>query len=371
VPLETVWFHVTGLVLGNSVWSTSIVLSSFMAGIALGNLATSRLGDRQPRLIVTYACLEAVVAGVGGNLAAMALLASGSLAATYFGFQYVMGVDWTADWYRILWFTVALAAPMAVLSGVLFTLLAERLRLVVDRDLRAAGWLTLANTVGAACGPLLSAFVLLPVLGMERSLFGLMLVYVMIAALTCVRIPASRHRDRNLLLGGVALAAGGLIAFPFGLMATRYFPRVTEKYGGDGSRIIASREGRTETILLMEQSWLDLPVYQRLVTDGFSMSGTHLTGKRYMRLFVYWPMLLHAAPLKQALVLCYGVGTTVQAATEIDAVESIDVVEISSDVVAMSDSVYRGANNPLHDPRVRLHVEDGRAVQPGPRHRPR
>jgi hypothetical protein len=60
------------------------------------------------------------------------------------------------------------------------------------------------------------------------------------------------------------------------------------------------------------------------------------------------------------LVLCYGVGTTVQAATELDSVKSIDVAEISSDVIAMSDIIYRGSRNPLHDSRVRLHVEDGR-----------
>ena len=210
------------------------------------------------------------------------------------------------------------------------------------------------------CGPLLSAFVLLPVFGMERSLFGLMLAYCGVAALTIGRVPRWRRPESRPLIVCVALAAIAVGTFPFGLMAARYFPRAVEKYAGDGSRIIASREGRTETILLMEQSWMDLPVYQRLVTDGFSMSGTHLTGKRYMRLFVYWPMLLHAAPLKKVLVLCYGVGTTVQAATELDSVESIDVAEISHDVIGMSDVIYRGGSNPLHDPRVRLHVEDGR-----------
>src|ERR1700754_662798 len=62
---EVVWFHSAGLVLGNSIWSTSIVMSSFMAGIALGNLTTSWLGERRARLIVTYAALETAVAAAG------------------------------------------------------------------------------------------------------------------------------------------------------------------------------------------------------------------------------------------------------------------------------------------------------------------
>src|SRR5438093_51156 len=36
---ETVWFHRGALVFGNSIWSTSLVLSSFMAGLALGGAA--------------------------------------------------------------------------------------------------------------------------------------------------------------------------------------------------------------------------------------------------------------------------------------------------------------------------------------------
>ena len=33
---ETLWFRQAGLAFGNSVWASSLVLSSFMAGLALG-----------------------------------------------------------------------------------------------------------------------------------------------------------------------------------------------------------------------------------------------------------------------------------------------------------------------------------------------
>ena len=90
------------------------------------------------------------------------------------------------------------------------------------------------------------------------------------------------------------------------------------------------------------------------------MSGTNVTGERYMRVFAYWPMFLHQAPLRRVLVICYGVGVTAETGDDITSVESIDVVEISRDVVAMSDVIYRTDEHPLRDPRVRLHIEDGR-----------
>ena len=36
---EMLWFRQAGLALGNSVWASSLVLSGFMGGLALGNAA--------------------------------------------------------------------------------------------------------------------------------------------------------------------------------------------------------------------------------------------------------------------------------------------------------------------------------------------
>ena len=110
----------------------------------------------------------------------------------------------------------------------------------------------------------------------------------------------------------------------------------------------------------MQRKWLGEPVYTRLVTNGFSMSGTAVSAQRYMRYFVYWPMAVHRGPLRNVLVICYGVGVTAGAARDIPGVETIDVVDVSADVVAMSDVIYPADAHPLHDPRVRVHIEDGR-----------
>jgi predicted membrane-bound spermidine synthase len=43
---ETLWFRRAGLAFGNSVWASALVLSSFMAGMALGNAIAARLAPR-------------------------------------------------------------------------------------------------------------------------------------------------------------------------------------------------------------------------------------------------------------------------------------------------------------------------------------
>ena len=62
---ETLWFRQTGLVLGNSVWASSLVTASFMGGLALGSALSARLGRRVQRPVAAYGFLEIGV-GVSG-----------------------------------------------------------------------------------------------------------------------------------------------------------------------------------------------------------------------------------------------------------------------------------------------------------------
>jgi hypothetical protein len=46
---ETLWFRLAGLVFGNGVWAASVVLASFMGGLALGDTLAARHGPRLRR----------------------------------------------------------------------------------------------------------------------------------------------------------------------------------------------------------------------------------------------------------------------------------------------------------------------------------
>ena len=65
---ETLWFRQSGLTLGNSVWAGSMVLSSFMAGLSVGNWCAGSLGHRVRRPFLWYGTLELVIGTVGLGL---------------------------------------------------------------------------------------------------------------------------------------------------------------------------------------------------------------------------------------------------------------------------------------------------------------
>jgi len=150
-----------------------------------------------------------------------------------------------------------------------------------------------------------------------------------------------------------------VVFFPNGLMLDRYVAYPVKRFSSGWSPVEV-REGLGETIVYLRKKAFGETVAHRMLTNSHSMSSTVTRDARYMRLFVYWPVALHPDP-KSALLISYGVGVTAKAITDTAAFEEIDFVDISSDVFDMNRHVYPdAAQHPVNDPRVKVHVEDGR-----------
>jgi hypothetical protein len=85
-----------------------------------------------------------------------------------------------------------------------------------------------------------------------------------------------------------------------------------------------------------------------------------MVSDRYMKLFVYWPVAVRPG-IEKALLISYGAGTTARALADTEALKSIDVVDISREILGTAPLLFPPPQKtPLQDPRVRVHVEDGR-----------
>jgi predicted membrane-bound spermidine synthase len=343
--LEVVWFRFLQLFVFGTQMAFALMLAVVLAGIGVGGLVAAAWLKRRPAAASALA-----VVPLAGGLAAILTYAAhdpSRIPAALAG----------GEASRTLWLSVHLILPTSLVSGVLFTLLGSALRSEVDGDAAAAGWLTLANTLGAALGAPLAGLVLLPWLGTERSLLVLAVAYGLAA---WALVPWCVGRARVALAGAAALFALCAALFPFGLMSSRFVRGVVAVQGEDGSRPVALREGPTETALLLQKDWGGEPLYQKLVTNAHSMTSSLFYGRRYMKLFAWWPLAVRP-DARRALLISYGLGNTAEALAGAPGLERIDVVDISPTILGLSPLVARGrAGDPLLDPRVRTHVEDGR-----------
>ncbi len=341
LALEVIWFRFLLLFQIGTTLIFATMLAVVLSGIGLGGVLASRLSRRgwlsagAARLLAAGAAVGVVAAyaAFDGVMRALAPMNAGSILPA-------------------LLLSVLLMGPACLLSGVLFTALGEELRRRMADAATATGVLTLSNTLGAMAGSLLAAFVVLPALGLERSFFLLAALY----GLTVLVIPSGQAaRWRRAV--PVAAAALALSLFPFGTMLGSHYKHVEARYG---ARLIAAREGLAETVFYLQQEFLGEPLFHRLVTNSFSMSATAVRSHRYMKLFAYVPAALHPG-IESALLICFGVGSTAGAIADLPDAKRIDIVDVSRDVLEMSDAVYPDRrSHPLRDSRVSVHVEDGR-----------
>src|SRR5690242_15408711 len=159
---ETLWLRLSGLAFGNSVWATALILSSFMAGLALGNGLAAASRIRRWRPLYFYAGLELLVA--------------------FFGCTIVFGLPALGDVMRPFWQVLWDHQPM--LLGLRFvvsflilllptTAMGLTLPVVIEDPLlrqidfgRAIGFFYGANTLGAMAGALLGEGYLIGAFGL-------------------------------------------------------------------------------------------------------------------------------------------------------------------------------------------------------------
>jgi spermidine synthase len=346
LALEVIWFRFLLLFVKGHSNAFAVMLGVVLAGIALGGLIASlwqRLAPGAYRFAapIAFAATIAVVASYRSFPSAIAP----------FGLESITQPD------AILRVSLRLMFPVSFISGMFFPLVGAALRTGLTSEIATAGTLTLVNTIGAAVGSLVAGFVLLPWLGIERSFFAIGLLYA-VAGIVVGRL----WRAPLVVYGAAVAAVVALAVFPFGQFNARLVLVPVERWaqGEAERRLIAVREGLTETVVFFQRMLLGKPVSDVMLTNSFSMSTTGYGVRRYQKLYVYWPIAVHP-DLKRALVIGYGVGNTAKALTDSTGIESIDLVDLSRDILAMAPIVFPDPRDqPLRDPRMHVHIEDGR-----------
>src|SRR5258707_8507324 len=160
---EVLWFRALGRIVGNTVWTGTLVLTAFMLGMALGGVLAARWAHWIRRPAYAFAAAEATVA-VAGTLLVWSLpeleaLVGGALAPLAEHSGLLVAV-------RLL---LALAALLVPTTAMGMTLAFGVRALARNDTARALGILYAANTLGACIAPLVAEYQLIGVLGLRGT----------------------------------------------------------------------------------------------------------------------------------------------------------------------------------------------------------
>src|SRR5215208_1447617 len=204
LALEVIWFRFLRLYVASSPTAFAIMLAVVLAGIGFGSLLAGAIHRLSARPNVLPVLLLA---------AAIFVLLSYSFFPGEL-FSAPMGV-FDLDWWEIAVLCVALMFPVALLSGILFPCLAAEVQASVGDRMNSTAIVTLLNTIGAAIGPLVATFVLLPALGYQSSLILCAVGYALLSIVVTKRASHLLRRPVNIVIGLWAAVILILVSFPY------------------------------------------------------------------------------------------------------------------------------------------------------------
>lgn len=164
---QSIWSHYLSLFLGNAAYAQALVLSLFMGGMAIGATLASKKIHRWKNIILAYAIIEAII-GLLGITFHFVFTNSFSISFNYI--IPLLETPFSIDIYRWSLGSI-LIVPQTVLLGMTFPLMCSWfMRRFPGSKGHSLGSLYFANSIGAAVGVLCSAFILLPVIGLQGAI---------------------------------------------------------------------------------------------------------------------------------------------------------------------------------------------------------
>ena len=357
---EILWTRVLVFPLGSSLYSFAIILATFLFGIASGSLIAEKLLG-QSRWVLKFLAVELTV----GLLCLLTFPALDNLTAwTHQADQLFYSVDNTPA--RTLMIRSLAAFALMILPTLGFGLvypLANHIHFNFFGNVAGTlGNSYAVNTLGGILGTLLTPFMLVPLWGIQTSLF---ILYALLIALSLAGL--AWHGGNRFKHWVVAMAVGGLIIFG---SYTAFNPSMADQQLGKNNlsrieintlpenlKLLDYKEGNFSTLSVVEDQTSGA---RTLYVDGFSTAtvSNSVGGSAYMQAMGFVPMLLHPDP-KRALVMCFGTGNTLGTVASFPGT-TVDGVEIDRNVVSMAHWFSQWNHDVANLNNVRLTYQDAR-----------
>jgi len=348
---EVVWSQSIVQFMSTRTFAFSVVLATYLAGLAIGSAVAARYADR---VRDPWSAFGALVSAAGLVALLETVLLGGWLIRTQLALQsWVLAETSQTSWAMYASFALAAVCIVFVPTLLLGSAFPFVLRIGVDRSRVGAdvGRVVAWNTLGGIAGSALAGFVLVPSIGLVRTLAVLAGSACVIGMVAVWRGQGTRTRSRWVV---PALTVAVVVA-SLGASPDRFASLLTQSRGGDA---VFYEEGRGATVAVLEQR-SSSNTFRRLYIQGVSNSGDAMTSLRYMRLQTLLPLIVHNGEPKSALVIGLGTGITAGAMLAYPGLQYRVVAELLP-AVARAAPNFSGNFGVASNKQVDIRLRDGR-----------
>ena len=346
---EVLWTRILVFFLGSTTYAFATMLSGFLFGIAAGSFIFAKIADlpyfrEKPQHQVSILGIVQIFIG----LSAIALLPA-------FSELYAIRLGLPAGRFWSFISCVVVMILPTILMGASFPLVTRIYTLNLNKLGRSIGNVYSINTVGAIFGSFVAGFILIPLIGIQKSVVLIASVNTIVGCILIVLNPQTKRQFRL-----PAIVSAALIIILSNLFIPTGKPIVLKsaifKYQNPGGKLLPGdsyKEGVDATVTAI----VDADGVRRLYVDTNQAAEDSRWDSPSHRVIAHLPLLLHPRP-QRALIVGFGMGVTSYSATQHGV--TVDAVELSPGVVNANKYFTHVNGNILENPLVNLAVDDGR-----------
>jgi len=355
---EVTWTRSLSIILGSTTYALSTLLSTFMAGLALGGFIGGKLADRAKNLLLIFGLLELGI-GIFG-LITIPLIHM--IPPLYFKIYRAYHVSPSLYFlFQFLLCGLIMLVP-TTLMGATFPVVSKKVTTSLNEMGRGVGNAYSFNTFGAILGSFSAGFILMPLLGVRIAAIIAACLNI-IVALTMIGISRARLKGAVIVLLSILFVAplsAALLSQEEEWPVTYYIAQRYKEY----KELEVEREG---SVVFMDKDYMEGRVKIWRNSDGFlvlqvggKIEGTSLVDMVNTLLLAYLPIASHKGP-ESFLTIGLGAGITLNAAKE--HIKDMNIVEINKGVLeAVSKygppGLLNGVNVTVNDARNFLLLSD-------------
>ena len=348
---EVVWSQSIVQFMSTRTYAFAVVLATYLTGLFIGSSLMARRVDRLRDPWGIFALLIAAAGLVA--LLEVALLGRWLILLQTRGETLVLALGTSALVGMSTRFAVAALCIVFIPTLLLGAAFPVALRLCVgpDRVGRDVGAVVAFNTLGGIVGVALCGFVLIPLLGLVRTL-GLLAIIA--AGVGFVAVRQGHGVKKGHRQGVIALSLAALL-----VAWLTPVERIADLLpGARNAELAFYEEGRGGTVAVVTQGKGER-TFHRLYIQGVSNTGDAMPSLRYMRIQALLPLLIHNGEPRSAMVIGFGTGITAGALLSYPGLEQRVVAELLPSVVKAS-SLFKGNFDAAANPGLQVRLRDGR-----------
>ena len=353
---EIVWTRALIFFISSTTFSFTIILTTFLIGIALGSFVMSKWVDRLKRLILWFSVFEIIIA-LTAILSIPLFLRMTSIQNLLLSMVQVN--NWNHISFLLFFSAFIIMIIPTLCMGAAFPVVNRIYVENVKKIGQGVGNVYMANTIGAIFGSFLSGFIMLPLIGLNSSILLLAIINLVIGIVLILSENETSLKKRG------SYIYSGISAILFIIIVALTFttqPLFLSTAGFQGTRLLHQKDTAAATISVLEKKD-QINIWGRNVrylnVNGHNTAHTTYSDMIIHKMLAHLPMLLTPKP-KEALIVGFGFGNTCRSFLDYDMIKKVDCVELVNHEKQTAEYFKTENEGVFKDERFNFIVNDGR-----------